>query len=99
MSDSELIVQFTGPAEADIAKMDASHFGGMDPKAYHVKAVQDYQSTSTDPIVQAAKKARVRAAAHSGGTDPNEKEHLTVSYHKTKSQNTTVHIYTGLDSS
>ncbi|PPR04104.1 hypothetical protein CVT24_010677 [Panaeolus cyanescens] len=98
MSDP-LVVQFTGPAEAAIATMDASHFGGVDPKAYHIKVVQDYQTTSTDPIVQAAKKARVRAAAHTGGTDPNEKEHLTVSYHQTNSRSSTVHIYTGLDSS
>ncbi|KAI0761640.1 hypothetical protein BD413DRAFT_237614 [Trametes elegans] len=95
---SDLNVIWTGPAEEALKKLDKKDFGGVDPRKWHEDKVKNFKSATSD--LKTANKARIRAPAHSGGNDPNEKDHITVTY---KQNNKDInspkggawHVYTG----
>jgi len=80
-----LSVSYTGPAKTqlqDLVKTDPTTFPTVAAaEQWHEKFIDNF--ASSQPALQNdANKARVRAAAHSGGTDPTEPEHITVDYKK-----------------
>ncbi|KAH0835717.1 hypothetical protein J3R83DRAFT_9538 [Lanmaoa asiatica] len=94
-------VQFTGPAEAEVSAMSAANFGGEDPKQWHVDKVQQFAAANAASL-PGVTKGRVRKPAHAGGTDPNEPEHITVTFkagnreiHSSGPHGGAWHVYTG----
>jgi len=99
---AHLSVSYTGPAKAQLQALVNS-----DPVTFPTLATaEQWHETIIDNFatqqatLSTANKARVRAAAHSGGTDPHEAEHITVDY---KNGNNIIssphggawHVYTG----
>ncbi|KAI0823099.1 hypothetical protein BC628DRAFT_1417870 [Trametes gibbosa] len=80
MSTPPLTIIWTGPAEQAVSKMTPAQCDNQDPHKWHEDKVRNFQQTTA--TLNPATKARIRAPAHTGGTDPNEAEHITVSYKK-----------------
>ncbi|KAL4245792.1 hypothetical protein ABKN59_001661 [Abortiporus biennis] len=74
--NGELPISWTGTAKAELAEPLAATWGnGDDAKARHEAIVREYGDS-----IKKAKSAQIEHAAHPGGTDPNEKDHITVKY-------------------
>ncbi|KAI0784878.1 hypothetical protein C8Q75DRAFT_809767 [Abortiporus biennis] len=74
--NGELPISWTGTAQGELAEPLAATWGnGDDAKARHEAIVREYGNS-----IKKAKSAQIEHAAHPGGTDPNEKDHITVQY-------------------
>ncbi|GJE89999.1 hypothetical protein PsYK624_061190 [Phanerochaete sordida] len=88
----EIIVEiiWTDPALKQLDIMpDEPRFKG-DKKAWHEKRVRKHAKTNAPK----ATRARIRKPVHSGGTKPDEPEHITVTYKQRNKDLGAQHVYT-----
>ncbi|KAI0784883.1 hypothetical protein C8Q75DRAFT_809771 [Abortiporus biennis] len=73
--NGELPIKWAGTAQGELAEPLAATWGKGDAKARHEAIVREHGDN-----IKNAKSAQINHAAHPGGTDPNEKDHITVQY-------------------
>jgi len=111
-TSSSIAIQWTPKAQADVAAFTSADFGGENPTTFHERKVQEHYNNNQTTL-QGTVKAKIRyvlalvhallansfsRGAHAGGTDPNEPDHITVSYKDAKNKDVGgggVHVYTG----
>jgi len=93
---SDIRVVWASKAEEDIADKTKDDFGGVEPRTFHeAKVKAHWDANKNVDAIKDANKARIRRGAHTGGSDPTEADHITVSYRKGAKELKTVHVYTG----
>ncbi|KAL0957554.1 hypothetical protein HGRIS_001341 [Hohenbuehelia grisea] len=92
----DLTIDWSRVAQKALEAFTASDFEGVDPKVFHETKVQEFWSCNQNvPQYAGANKARIRRAAHTGGSDPNAPDHITVSLRDKNKELATVHVNTG----
>lgn len=85
-----LVVVWTEPAKAQLEDMpDDPRYNG-DKRMWHEERVRAY----AQEFVPIATRARIRKATHLGGMDPNEPEHITVTFKCANRDVGVHHVYT-----
>ncbi|OSX56241.1 hypothetical protein POSPLADRAFT_1050766 [Postia placenta MAD-698-R-SB12] len=83
-------------AEDNLKSQTAEEFHGQDPKTAQENIVKDYWQRTA--AVAHATTAKIIRAAHKGGTDPTEPDHITVGFKDAKKNEFSgyaYHVYTG----
>ncbi|KAF5310002.1 hypothetical protein D9619_010428 [Psilocybe cf. subviscida] len=92
-------VRWAGPALSDAQRMDPSTFWFIDPVLFQEELVREFftfNRATHSPCIAHARYAKIRAAAHTGGSNPDAPDHVTVSFRGGGGMNlATVHIPTG----
>ncbi|GJE89997.1 hypothetical protein PsYK624_061170 [Phanerochaete sordida] len=84
-------IAWTRPAEDDLEQLpDDPRYEG-DKKGWHERLVRSFAREH----VPEADKARIRKPAHSGGQNPREPEHITVTFKVGNRDIRIEHVYTG----
>jgi len=98
MASQPLPMQWTPAATNDLKNFTPADFGGTNPKDFHEQKVQGYYDANKTGSLQGTVKAKIRRGAHSGGNDPKEADHITVSFKDSRNKDVGgggVHVYTG----
>ncbi|KAI0029592.1 hypothetical protein K488DRAFT_88591 [Vararia minispora EC-137] len=96
-SGNTLAITWSNQGLQDLKSLDPEDYDS-NPKKWHEDKVAAFQKAQS--ALASANRAKIRRAAHTGGTDPNEKDHITVSYRQNNKEINSPrgggwHVYTG----
>ncbi|GJE89996.1 hypothetical protein PsYK624_061160 [Phanerochaete sordida] len=86
----DLSIAWTNPAQSQLVRLPNDPRFNGDPRAWHEREVREYAKR----YVPEANRARIRKPVHSGGVDPTESWHITVTYKKNNRDLAICHVYT-----
>ncbi|OSX56240.1 hypothetical protein POSPLADRAFT_1037540 [Postia placenta MAD-698-R-SB12] len=91
-----LSIWWSRNARNDLTSQTSAEWGGHQPQAYQEALVRQYWART--PAVAHATGAKIIRAAHKGGTNPREPDHITVGFKDANGDEINdhaYHVYTG----